>query len=453
MPDFDYDLLTIGGGSGGVRAARFAANLGARVALAEGAFLGGTCVNVGCIPKKLMSMAAHYHDDFEDAVGFGWERAQPRFDWAQLMAQKDREIARLNGVYGAVLRKAGVDILSGWARLVDPHTVQVGDKTYSARHILLATGGSPTKAKLAGSEHAITSDGFFHLKEQPRRALVYGGGYIAVELASILQGLGTEVTLVYRGSRLVREFDADLGTHLVQEMRKRGMPITMETVVCNIAKHGNALAVELQGKLGEAQSLECDCVLFATGRSPRVAGTGFDTLGGSLAANGAVLVDEQFRSSIPSIRAIGDVIDRIALTPVATCEGMAVAEILFGKAGRKVNYPLVPTAVFSHPNIASVGLSQSAAIEQVGEVRVFKSRFTPLRHTLSGRDEKALMKLVVDARTDQVLGVHMVGPDAGEIIQGFAVALTCGATKAQFDATIGIHPTLAEEFVTLREPS
>ena len=448
MTTYDFDLFTIGGGSGGVRASRFAANLGARVALAEGAQMGGTCVNVGCIPKKLMSMAAHFHEDFEDAVGFGWQPGHATFDWPTLIARKDKEIARLNAVYETGLAKAGATVLRGWARVVDAHTVEVNGARHTAKHILIATGGKPTRAPLPGAELAITSDEFFHLPVQPRCAVVYGGGYIAVELASILNGLGTETTLVYRGERLVKEFDADLGNHLAPEMQKKGVNLRLQTQITRIEKTAAGCAVTLN----DGTVIEADCVLFATGRAPNTAGLGLAEAGVKLAANGAVAVDDTLRSNIPSICAIGDVIDRVALTPVATSEGMVLAELLFGTPGRSTNYPLVPTAVFSHPNVGSVGQSEQQARKGGTTLRIFRSSFTPLRHTLSGRNEKTLMKIVVDANTDRVLGVHMVGPEAGEIIQGFAVALTCGATKAQFDATIGIHPTMAEEFVTMREP-
>jgi glutathione reductase (NADPH) len=444
---YDYDLFTIGGGSGGVRASRFAANLGARVAVAEAGPFGGTCVNVGCVPKKLMSIAAHFHEDQRDAVGFGWEASAPRFDWATLIARKDREIARLNEVYVNTLAKAGVTILRGWCRLVDAHTVEVDGQRYTAQNILVATGGEPTRATLPGAELAITSDDFFFLPEQPRRALVYGGGYIAVEMASIFNGLGTETTLMYRGDRLLRGFDADLGTHLAGEMGKKGMRLALHSTIESLSRTPTGI----HAQLADGSHVEADCVLFATGRRPRVANLGLEAAGVALSADGAVLVDEQLRSNVPSIYAIGDVIDRVALTPVALSEGMVVAEALFGKSGRRTPYELIATAVFSHPNVASVGLGEEDARSRGHDVAIYRSVFTPLRHTLSDSGEKALMKLVVDRATDRVLGVHLVAPEAGEVLQGFAVALGCGATKAQFDATIGIHPTLAEEFVTMRQ--
>lgn len=446
MQDFDFDLLTIGGGSGGVRASRFAAQFGARVAIVESAAMGGTCVNAGCIPKKLMSIAAHFHEDFEDAVGYGWGRANPVFDWATLLAHKNQEIARLNRVYESGLAAAGATVLRGWGRLVDAHTVEVNGQRHTARHILLATGGSPVRPAVVGADLGITSDDFFHLPAQPRRAIVYGGGYIAVEMASILNGLGTSTQLVYRGDRLIKAFDADLGRHLASEMQKKGVTLGLSQTIEKIEKTPNGLCVTLP----DGSQSETDCVLFATGRAPRTQGMGLKDLSISQRSNGAIVVDEHLRTTVPSVYAIGDVIDRVALTPVATSEGMVVAEALFAKPGRTTRYDLVPTAVFSHPNVATVGLSEEAARQQHDAIKVFLSTFTPLRHTLSKRPEKTLMKLVVDARSDRVLGVHMVGPDAGEVVQGFAVALLSGATKAHFDATIGIHPTLAEEFVTMR---
>jgi len=449
MSKFDFDLFTIGGGSGGVRASRFATKLGARVAVAEGAQFGGTCVNVGCIPKKLMSIASHYKDDYADAVGFGWGLARPTFDWATLQTRKDHEIARLNAIYAGGLHSSGVKIVEGWAQVLDAHSVLVNGKTYTAEYILVATGSKPVHAQVAGAKLAITSDDFFHLDSQPGRVLVYGGGYIAVELASILHGLGTQTAIAYRGPSLLKGFDADLGAHLAQQMAARGLALKLGTKVLSIESRADARLVCFD----DGTTLDVDQVIFATGRAPNTQGLGLAEVGVALAGNGAVVVDQQLRSSVSSIFAVGDVVNRLALTPVATSEGMLVAEYLFGKSGRTINYALVPTAVFSHPCVASVGLSEDQARAQGHQLSIFRSIFTPLRHTLSGRAEKALMKLVVDAQTDRVLGAHLVGPEAGEIIQGFAVALTCGATKAQFDATLGVHPTMAEEFVTMREPA
>ncbi|MFJ9450034.1 glutathione-disulfide reductase [Herbaspirillum sp. NPDC101397] len=449
MSQYDYDLFTIGGGSGGVRASRFASQYGARVAIAESKDLGGTCVNVGCIPKKLMSYSAHFHEDFADAAGFGWTVGETRFDWAALIAAKDKEIARLNGIYRKILDGAKVDIVEGYATMEDAHTVSVNGKRYTAAHILVATGGHPTVPEIPGKELGIVSDDFFHLTALPKRSVVLGGGYIAVELASILNGLGSEVTLVYRGKHLLRGMDSELGVFLAEEMRKKGMTILFENNIEAIKSAGAGKRVQLS----DGKTIDADCVLFATGRHANTAGLGLEKAGVTLTDKGAVKVDEHFVSGVPSIHAIGDVIDRVALTPVALAEGMVVAARLFNKGGREMSYENIPTAVFSHPNVGTVGLSEEDARKRVGEVLIFKSEFKALKHTLSGNTERTFMKLVVDAKSDRVLGVHMVGADAGEIVQGFAVALQCGATKAQFDATIGIHPTSAEEFVTMRTPA
>lgn len=451
MSQYDYDLFTIGGGSGGVRASRFASQYGARVAIAESKDLGGTCVNVGCIPKKLMSYSAHFHDDFADAAGFGWTVGETSFNWAALIAAKDKEIARLNGIYRKILDGAKVDIVEGYATIEDAHTVSVNGKRYTAAHILVATGGHPTVPEIPGKELGIVSDNFFHLTTLPKRSVVLGGGYIAVELAAILNGLGSEVTLVYRGKHLLRGMDSELGVFLAEEMRKKGMTILFENNIEAIEAIKSADAGK-RVKLSDGKTIDADCVLFATGRHANTTGLGLEKAGVTLTDKGAVKVDDHFVSDAPSIHAIGDVIDRVALTPVALAEGMVVAARLFNKGGREMSYENIPTAVFSHPNVGTVGLSEEDARKKVGEVRIFKSEFKALKHTLSGNTERTFMKLVVDAKSDRVLGVHMVGADAGEIVQGFAVALQCGATKAQFDATIGIHPTSAEEFVTMRTP-
>ncbi|MDD1010790.1 glutathione-disulfide reductase [Pseudomonas shahriarae] len=460
MTTYDYDLLTIGGGSGGVRASRFAAQYGARVALAEKSALGGTCVNLGCIPKKLMSYAAHFDADFADAAGFGWQLGEAKFDWATLMANKDREIKRLNGVYGKTLEQASVEVLDGHAQIEDAHTVLVNGRRITARFILIATGGRPTRPVFPGSEHGITSDEFFHLDALPARAVVTGGGYIAVELASILNGLGSKVTLIYRGNRLLRTMDHDLGPFLAAEMVKKGIDVRFDTVIESIHADGDGVddgvdnVKHLQvNQLGRGHEIDAECVLFATGRHANIASLGLEKAGIAVRENGSIVVDDQFKTCIASIYAIGDVIDRVALTPVALAEGMVVAANLFQQAERGqrgLSYENIPTAVFSHPNVATVGLTEQDARKKYGTVKIFKSEFRALKHTLSGSTERTLMKLVVDADSDRVLGLHMVGPDAGELVQGFAVALQCQATKAQFDATIGIHPTLAEEFVSMR---
>lgn len=448
MADYQYDLFTIGAGSGGVRASRMSARYGAKVAVAESLYLGGTCVNVGCIPKKLFSYAAHVHDDIADAAGFGWHIDAPNFDWPTLRANKDKEIARLNQVYERLLVDAGVDIMRGRATLLDAHTVAINGQQFSARHILIATGGWPVKPDIPGAEHAISSNEFFHLESLPRRVVVFGGGYIAVEFSSIFNGLGAETTLVNRGPQVLKDFDADLGIMLAAEMAKKGVDMRLGTSIAQIEKQGAAYKVSLNG--GEV--LEADCVLFATGRAPHTANLGLEAAGVVLNKNGAIKVDAQFRTSVPTIYAIGDCTDTLALTPVALAEGMVVADQLFNDGKRSVGYDNIPTAIFSHPNVGTVGLSEAEARKRYAGVKIFKSNFRALKHTLSGNAERTLMKLIVDAASDRVLGVHMVGADAGEIIQGFAVALNCGATKAQFDATIGIHPTAAEEFVTMREP-
>lgn len=452
MSGFDCDLFVIGGGSGGVRAARMAGQRGARVMLAEAAALGGTCVNVGCIPKKLYSHAAAFAGDFTDAAGFGWDVPAPRFDWQRLKKNRAHEIARLNGVYEHLLRTAGVELLRGWATLCDAHTVQVqaasGAQRWRARHILIAAGGTPSVPELPGREHVLTSDHMFDLEPFPRRLVVVGGGYIACEFASIFQGLGAQVTQLYRGEQVLRGFDDDVRAFLAQEVRKHGVDLRLGTGVAAIARAAQGLSVTLAG----GETLAADAVLYATGRVPNVAGLGLEAAGVRLSPAGAIEVDEHFRTSVPSIHAVGDVTARLQLTPVALAEAMVVVDRLFGKGERAISYDCVPTAVFTHPNIGTVGLTESQARERHGAVRVFRSEFRALKHTLSGNAERTLMKLVVDAASDRVVGLHMVGAEAGEIVQGFAVAMKAGATKAVFDATIGIHPTAAEEFVTMREP-
>jgi len=452
MSGFDCDLFVVGAGSGGVRAARMAAQRGARVVVAEAAALGGTCVNVGCIPKKLYSYAAHYSHDLRDAAGFGWDVATPTFDWERLKKNRAAEIGRLNGVYDQLLRGAGATLVRGWATLLDAHTVQVatGEETrrWRAANILVATGGTPSVPHFAGREHVLTSDQMFDLAPLPRRLVVVGGGYIACEFASIFQGLGVQVTQLYRGEQVLRGFDDEVRAFVAQEMAKTGIDLRLHSTVAAVERAADGLALTLDN--GDA--LQADAVLYATGRVPNVAGLGLDAAGVSLTPHGAIAVDERFRSSVPSIRAVGDVCSRLQLTPVALAEAMVVVDDLFGAGTRRMEYELVPTAVFTHPNIGTVGLTEQQARERFGELRIFRSEFRPLKHTLSGSNERTLMKLVVDAASDRVVGLHMVGADAGEIVQGFAVALRAGATKALFDSTIGIHPTAAEEFVTMREP-
>ncbi len=449
MSRFDFDLFTIGAGSGGVRASRVCAGYGAKVAVAEERYFGGTCVNVGCIPKKLFSYAAHYREDFHDATGFGWNAPPPSLHWPTLVANKDKEISRLNGIYERVLENAGVTILKSRATILDSQHVECGGKTYSARHILVATGSWPTVPEIPGRELAITSNEAFFLPALPASIVVVGGGYIAVEFASIFNGLGVPTTLVYRGARLLRTFDADLGLKLAEEMTKKGVSIRFESDIAALEEKapGSIAVTYKDGSRGETGA-----VMFATGRKPNTHSLGLESAGVRLGSGGAIVVDRFLKTSVDSIHAIGDVTDRINLTPVATAEGMALARTLFQDKPTSLDYENIPTAVFAIPNVATVGLSEEAARKR-GAVEIYKTGFRPLRHTLSGSEEKTFMKLVVDTASRRVVGAHMIGPDAGEIIQGIAIALKCGATKEQFDSTIGIHPTAAEEFVTLREMS
>ena len=450
MQQQDFDFLVIGGGSGGVRASRVAASLGASVAVVESAQLGGTCVNVGCIPKKLLSHAAHFSQLAEEAKGFGWQLDKSQFDWPTLIANKDREIERLNGVYAKMLAGAGVNVIQGRATLSGPNSVLVNGQTLHARHVLIATGGTPSLPDIPGVEHAISSNEAFHLKELPRRVVVVGGGYIAVEFASIFHGLGAETTLLHRSQQLLRGFDADLGLHLAQEMARQGVAMRWSEEIQAIEKQADGLHLQL--KSGE--QLVVDCVMYATGRVPLTAGLGLEAAGVKTNDKGAIEVDSHFTTNVPSIHAVGDVIDRMALTPVALAEGTVVAHHLFGQGGKSApDYELVPTAVFSHPQVGTVGLSEEAARQRFGAVQIFQSSFRPLSNRMGGEPENVFLKLIVSKADQRVRGVHMVGEGAGELMQGFAVALQCGATKQQFDATIGIHPTVAEELVTMREPT
>ena len=449
MADYDYDLFTIGAGSGGVRASRVSAEFGARVAVAEERYLGGTCVNAGCIPKKLLVYASHYGSDFEDCAAYGWTLGDRSFDWTALIENKDREIERLNGVYARLLDAAGVERIEGRARVVDPHTVAVGERSFSVANILVATGSWPNVPDVPGVEHAITSNEAFHLKSLPERVAIVGGGYIAVEFAGIFHGLGAETVQLYRGPLFLRGFDDDVRAALAEEMRKRGIDLRFEATVEKIEKTGSGLVATLNDR----SAVEVDQILYATGRLPLTGDLGLEAAGVDLDPKGAVVVDAYSRSSVPSIWAIGDATDRINLTPVAIHEGIALANTLFNDRPTIPDHEDVPSAVFSHPPIGTVGLTETEARERYGEVEIYRSRFRPLRHTLTGSEETTLMKLIVDRASDRVVGAHMVGPDAAEILQGLAVAVKCRATKAQFDATIGIHPTAAEEFVTMRVPA
>lgn len=448
MPANDFDLFVIGAGSGGVRAARMAAQRGVRVAVADDAPLGGTCVNLGCIPKKLYSYASHFSEAFEESHGFGWSGVAPSFDWSVLKANRAREITRLNGIYRQMLMNAGVTVLDGRARVVGANAVEVNGRVHHARHVLVATGGWPVVPVMPGHELAITSNEIFDLAEFPRRLVVVGGGYIACEFASIFRGLGAQVTQLYRGEQVLRGFDDDVRHFVAEEMRKKGVDLRTFSDVSRIERGHDGLALTLR----DGAQLAADAVLFATGRTPHTAGLGLAEIGVKLAANGAVIVDEHYATHVPGVHALGDVIDRVQLTPVALAEAMTLVDRLFGEGRRTVDYELIPTAVFTHPSIGTVGLSEAAARERFGAVRIFRTEFKALKHTLSGSSERTLMKLVVDVASDRVVGLHMVGADAGETVQGFAVAMKAGATKAQFDATVGIHPTAAEEFVTMREP-
>ena len=445
----DFDLFIIGAGSGGVRAARMAAQRGARVAVAEDAALGGTCVNVGCIPKKLYSFAAHYAESFEEAHGFGWSVGASSFDWETLKANRRVEIGRLNAVYGQLLTTAGAALMRGRARVVAANEVEVAGVRHRAERIVVATGGWPMPADVPGGERAISSNEIFDLARFPARLAVVGGGYIASEFASIFNGLGARVTQLYRGEQILRGFDRDIRRHVAAEMIKKGVDIRVGAKV-------RALEADADGAtrivLGDGSTVVADAVLYATGRAPNTGGLGLEAVGVKLDVNGAVLVDDRYCTNVPSIYAVGDVIDRVQLTPVALAEAMALVDDLFGGAERHVDYLHIPTAVFTHPNIGTIGLSEEDARGRFERIRVYRSEFKPLRHTLSGSSERTMMKLVVDDANDRVVGLHMVGADAGETIQGFAVALKAGATKAIFDATLGIHPTAAEEFVTMREP-
>jgi glutathione reductase (NADPH) len=448
MTQYDFDLFVVGAGSGGVRASRISAGYGASVALAEASKLGGTCVNRGCVPKKLMFCAASFSGAAEDAAGFGWSVPRPSFDWATFITNKDREIERLNSVYRGLLEGSGVRIIRGRARLLDRHTVAVDGDSYTAENILIATGSRPWVPKIPGAELGITSDQVFHLDRQPRKIIIMGGGYIAVEFAGIFHGFGTEVMLNYRGPVFLRGFDDDIRATLAEEMRKRGVDLRFNSLVDRIERAGDRYAVTLSsGEVAEADELLC-----AIGRVPDTAGMGLEDVGVELDDRGAVVVNEYLESSVPGIFAVGDCIDRITLTPVALAEGMAVAETLFNDNPTAVDYTNVPSAVFSQPSVGTVGLTEAEARDGGFDVEIYRSTFRPMIHTLSGRDERTMMKLVVNRKTDRVLGAHMVGHEAGEIIQGMAVALKAGATKKTFDRTIGIHPTAAEEFVTMRTP-
>ena len=445
--DHDYDLFVIGAGSGGVRAARMAAGFGARVAVVEDRYMGGTCVNVGCVPKKLYVYASEFSHAFEDAQGFGWDSSLPRFDWATLRDNKKIEISRLNEIYRNLLAGVEVDTIDGRAHILGPNRVAVGDEEYTAEKILIATGGWPFIPEFPGNEHAITSNEVFDLETFPERLVVVGGGYIAVEFAGIFNGLGAEVTQLYRGPLFLRGFDVDIRAHAAQEISKSGVDLRFEVNVESISRGEDGLEIALS----DGTTITADAVLYATGRKPHLQGLGLENVNVELNEFGYIKVDDEFRTTEGSMFALGDVIGGMELTPVALEEGMAFARQQFNNVDNALEYDFIPTAVFCQPNIGTVGFTEDEARAEFGHIRLFKSTFKPMKHTISGRDEKTFMKLIVDKASDRVVGIHMMGPDAGEIIQGMAIALKAGATKAMFDATIGIHPTAAEEFVTMRD--
>jgi len=448
MSGFDFDLVTIGAGSGGVRASRMAARLGKRVAVAEESRVGGTCVMRGCVPKKLLVMGAHMAEEIADAAGFGWDVGEVSFDWGRLVSAKNVELNRLEGVYNRILRDSGVTVLEGRGTVVDAHTIEVAGKRYSAENILIATGGRPSLPKIPGIEHAITSNEALDLLQLPKSMVIVGGGYIAVEFAGIFNALGVKVTQILRGEATLRGFDQDIRAALDEALVAKGIDLRRETQVLSIEKVAGGYDLRLSGD----ETLRVDLVMYATGRAPNTNGLGLVDVGVQMDENGAIVVDEFSHTSVPSIWAIGDVTDRMNLTPVALAEGMALVQTLFLGNPTTVDYENVPTAVFSMPTISTVGLTEEQARTKCGcAIDVYVSRFKPMKNTLSGRDERTLMKMIVERATDKVLGIHVLGPDAAEMVQGFAVALKCGVTKAQMDSTIGIHPTAAEELVTMRD--
>jgi glutathione reductase (NADPH) len=451
MSDYDVDLFVIGGGSGGVRAARIAAAHGARVALAEEYRLGGTCVIRGCVPKKLLVYASRFHGEFEDAAGFGWTVPQATFDWKTLIANKDKEIGRLETVYGSLLEKSGVKVFKSRATLLDGHTVQIaGGECLRAAYVLISTGGTPSYGdKIPGIEHAISSNEAFHLTEFPHRIVIQGGGYIALEFAGIFAGLGSQVTLIYRGENILRGFDDEVRAHVRMDMEKRGIRVVTGRTITAIEHRGGHYSVH--GSSGN--HIPADKVMFATGRVPNVAKLGLQETGVEIAKNGGVAVDEYSRTTVPNVYAVGDVTNRINLTPVAIREGHAFADSVFGGKPTKVDHANVPTAVFSEPEVGVVGLTEAQARARLNQTDIYKSMFRPLKATLSGRDTTVLLKLIVDGQTDRVVGCHIVGEGAAEMVQLAAIAVKMGATKADFDATMALHPTIAEELVTMRTRS
>ncbi|AOX03519.1 glutathione-disulfide reductase [Moorena producens PAL-8-15-08-1] len=446
---YDFDLFVIGAGSGGIATARRAAEYGAKVGIAEFDRLGGTCVNRGCIPKKLMVYASHFPDQFEEAQGYGWSKVHSTLDWTTMITAVNQETERLNGIYQRMLDNSKVELFQGYAKFVDSHTIEIGGRKVTAQKILIAVGGHPVKPDIPGIENAITSDDIFHLKEQPKRIVILGGGYIGVEFACILNGLGSEVTVVIRRDQILRGFDAEIGSEIQQAMENHGIRVLNNSRIIAIENTSAGLNVTVQGQ--SQTTIIADAVsLAATGRRPNIENLGLENTGVAI-ENGAIAVDKYSLTTEDHIFAVGDCTNRMNLTPVAINEGRAFADTVFGGKSRIMSYENVPTAIFTTPEAATVGLSEAEAREKYGDaVKVYRSRFRPMYYTLPGRDEKTLMKLVVDQNTDKVLGAHMVGDHAAEIIQGIAIALKTGATKANFDATVGIHPSSAEEFVTMR---
>ncbi len=447
MSQYDYDLFVIGAGSGGVRAARMSASFGAKVAVAEDTYMGGTCVNVGCVPKKLFVYASEFSEEREAAAGFGWQMPEGQFDWTTLRDNKTCEIHRLNGIYLNLLTNAGVEVIEGRASLLEGNRVQVGDEVYTAERILIATGGEPLRPDIPGKEYMITSDEAFYLPEFPQRVMILGGGYIAIEFAGIFNGLGVQTELIYRGSMFLRGFDHEVREFVADQVQQKGVKLSFEVNIESITRNDNGT---LQVQMTDGTEREVDCVMSAIGRSPRIDGLGLNHTQVQLNKDNTIQVNHQFQTHEPSIYAIGDVTGGMELTPVALAEGMVLAKYLYNNEPCELDYNGIATAVFCQPNIGTVGLSEEDALAAGHRVRVYSSNFKPMKHTLSGLNERSLMKLIVDDATDKVLGCHMVGKDAGEIIQGFAVALKMGATKKDLDTTIGIHPTAAEEFVTMR---
>ena len=448
MPKFDFDLFTIGAGSGGVAGSRRAGGYGAKVAMCEESRVGGTCVLRGCVPKKLLMYGSMFATSFEDAAGFGWTVDDARLDWGRLVARKDEELERLEGVYHRMLRDAEVEVIDGRGVIVDPHTVEVAGKRYTAERILVATGGWPKLPQLHGIEHVITSNEALDLERLPERMVIVGAGYIGVEFAGIFNAAGVEVTMLVRSDGVLRGFDQDIRGSLRVEMERRGITVSCETSVHSIEKENGGLSI----RLAHEEMLETDLVMYATGRAPNTKNIGLEEVGVTLRDNGAIVVDDRARTSVDSIYAIGDVTNRLNLTPVAIAEGRALAETWFNQNPMVVSHENVPTAVFSQPQVGTVGLTEEQARHRYEHVDIYRVRFRSMKHTLSGRGERTLMKLIVNREDDRVLGCHMVGEDAAEIVQGLGIALQCGATKSQFDATMGVHPTAAEEFTTMREP-